>query len=143
MDNRYLCRGKDINSGEWLVGDLARRKSRFAPQLDTTYGISDEFGTFRAIDPATLGRCTGLLAAKSYRGDGEMERHIFEGDVFKDLRGRICTVVWDAENARFLGVRTVGNDRLIAYVGQEPSVEIISTIHDNHPGQGGEKGAEG
>lgn len=142
MDNSYLCRGKRVDNGEWVVGDFSRRKSRFAPQLDTTYGISDEYGTFCAIDPATCGRCTGLLAAKSYRGDGEMERLIFEGDVYKDCRGRICTVVWDAENARFLGVRTVGNDRMIAYVGQEPSVEIISTIHDNHPEMGGEKERE-
>jgi uncharacterized phage protein (TIGR01671 family) len=74
MENdRFLFRGKRVADCEWIIGDLARRKSRFAPQLKTTYGISDEFGTFTAVDPATVGQCTGLRDK-----NGKL---IFEGDI--------------------------------------------------------------
>lgn len=66
-------RGKRLDNGGWVYGDFTRRKSRYAPQLDTTYGISDEFGTFRAVDQSTVGQFTGLCDKNG--------REIYEGDI--------------------------------------------------------------
>lgn len=130
MDNRFLSRGKRVDNGEWVVGWFSYDGAGI-PGIGQTNGL-DMWEADYEIDPATLDQCTGL--------EDKNGKPIFEGDIFKDLRGRICVVEWDAENARFLGVRKVGNDRLIAYVGQEPSVEVVGSIHDTPGELGGEKG---
>lgn len=43
-------RGKRVDNGEWVYGDITRRRSRFITHLDTTYGVSDEYGIFCAVD---------------------------------------------------------------------------------------------
>lgn len=140
MDARYLCRGKRVDTGDWVQGNTLHSSldEMFIVEL---FGDGRWFtaprevcGSLLQVDPATVGHCTGL---KDKNG-----KLIFEGDIFKDLRGRICAVEWDEENARFLGVRKVGSDRFIAYVGQEPSVEVIGTIHDDPELLGGETGGD-
>lgn len=76
------------------------------------------------IIPETVGQFTGLLDKNGKR--------IFEGDICRDRVGDII-VRWDTENARFLGFYSdsVERDTRICYVGREPSVEIIGTIHDH------------
>lgn len=163
MDNRYLCRGKRVDNGEWVVGCYVESE-----WLNTVYGTNgyDHIiieiaadGEQYEIDPATLGRCTGLLAAKSYRGDGEMERLIFEGDVVRrkadvyklgerapvGTRIVVGTVIWDDHWKKEAGSWAVsahdehGNPTNYSLMSD---FEIISTIHDNYPEQGGEKGTE-
>lgn len=72
MDNRYLFRGKRLDDDEWVYGDLLTY--RVLPV------IFDKDHEQHECLATTIGQCTGLTAAKSYRGDGEDERLIFEGD---------------------------------------------------------------
>lgn len=69
-------RGKAINNGEWVEGDLSRRKSRFIHHMDTTYGISDKYGSFCAVDPATVGQFIGVT-------DEAGSQELFDGDIIK------------------------------------------------------------
>ena len=83
MDNsRYLFRGKRLDNKEWEYGNyhmaVHYKTGRYtkAIQVRRCWGLEDVF-----IDPDTIGQCTGLYAAKSYRGESEEDRLVFDGDV--------------------------------------------------------------
>ena len=143
----YKFRGKRIDNREWVEGCYAE----FINYLDgnSKPGIqvikqvpSDSDRMIPAFEtelleviPATVGQFTGI---KDKNG-----REIYEGDICVDARGFRFIVIWDDDNARFLG-RGIGEQKeYIRYVGQEPAVEVLETIHDN-PGLlgGGEPDAD-
>lgn len=130
MDSRYLFRGKRLDSGEWVHGCL----------LKYAYGIliCDNrlpYDNEVDVDPATLGQCTGLSAAKSYRGESAEDTMVYEGDI---VWLRHCEkkahVYWDLEcgawHLRF-GVDDV--DLLSNYFYE---VDVIGTIHDTDSQEG-------
>lgn len=121
MDREIKFRGKRTDNGEWIEGDFTRRKSRFIHHLDTTYGISDEYGMFCAVDLETVGQFTGLHDKNG--------KEIYEGDIFITGMEFVAVVEWEKEG-RFLGF-TVDGKRKIIYVNREPRVRVIGNIHDN------------
>lgn len=108
MDSRFMFRGKRTDNGEWVQGFLAHEESC---NTDIPYigFASIKPNDWIEADPATVGQCTGLTAAISYRGEKPEERWIFEGDalgcdgdyygfVHYDIaRGRYCLVDEDGE----------------------------------------------
>lgn len=119
-------RGKRLDNGGWVYGDFTRRKSRYAPQLDTTYGISDEFGTFRAVDQSTVGQFTGLCDK-----DG---REIYEGDIivgtYKDMGTDTGLVVFKGCGFK-VEIPNVGDDELVDWERYSDSIEVIGNIYEN------------
>jgi len=114
-------RGKRLDNGGWVYGDFTRRKSRYAPQLDTTYGISDEFGTFRAVDQSTVGQFTGLCDK-----DG---REIYEGDIIKyhpEANAGIGRVIYIGSG---FYVTDEFNGLLDSFA--QMGIEVIGNIYDN------------
>ena len=97
MDSlRFLCRGKRKEDGEWFFG-VPLRLGDYTLIVDGPIDFDEDFCQLEywwAIDPDTLGQSTGLLAAKSYRGDGERERITFEGDIVRCSRGCPHEVIW-------------------------------------------------
>ena len=59
-------------------------------------------------------------------------KEIYEGDILRDSLGWVFVVVWDDDDARFIGhhAKTRG-ETYICYVGREPKAEIIGSIYDN------------
>ena len=115
-----LFRGKRIDNGEWVEGNL------FIPDSDSR-PIQIECGTdimqiAYEIAPETIGQYTGLTDKNGVK--------IFEHDICKDSLGTLFVVEWDSANARFIG-RMVGGEHRIVYVSKEPRVEVIGNIYDN------------
>ena len=57
MENRYLFRGKRIDNGEWVFGDLVHSVYKIGDTCVGQYG--NEVG-MHEVDPSTVCQCTGL-----------------------------------------------------------------------------------
>ena len=57
MENRYLCRGKRIDNGECVEGDLVHSVYKINDVCVGQYG--NEVG-MHEVDPLTICQCTGL-----------------------------------------------------------------------------------
>lgn len=91
--DRFKFRGKRVDNGEWVVVPYGEKinyisgESKPCIQVFTTRPDSDNhmmqiFETeFIEVIPKTVGQCTGLHAAKSYRGTDPDDLLIWEGDV--------------------------------------------------------------
>ena len=85
MDKRYLVRGRSFNSGTWIYGQPHKYDEKTV--FIVGGGVIDWDAEWIALEywenvnPTTLGQCTGLIATKSYRGDSEDARLVFEGDI--------------------------------------------------------------
>ena len=84
-----LFRGKRLDNGEWVEGAFV---GKYDPLLCISYAFiiaqkpKDSFVTWYAVDPNTVGQCTGMLDQNDSR--------IFEGDIVQDMKGTIYMVVW-------------------------------------------------
>ena len=141
MDNsRYLFRGKRLDSGAWEIGHYVPviYEETWNGQDDhenitVKHVITNGF-TQEVIQIETLGQSTGLYAAKSYRGESEADRLIWEGDLIASKSyslnaGRVIYHdgifgieggYWSPEPVAFYKDANSGICRL----------EIIGTIHD-------------
>ena len=140
MNNRYICKAKRKDNGEWETGFL----------VITRYGCSDEqyfiadkmTGYHTPVIPETVGQCTGLKDK-----DGKL---IFEGDILhiKTGKGWSCPIGTDiyykvvftefniechscTEYIGFMAERSSGSLSSIYYIVTSYGAEVISNIHDN------------
>lgn len=145
--NRYLFRGKrsninDPRQGEWVYGDYVGGMAIISNDPEKPYSLDCEKGHLECdgvwiVLPDTIGQCTGLTAAKSYRGDGEEERMVFEGDILWDGQLEVFGVVaWDEGTFAWMIVHDDECEYLSELVGARSMVatdtSIIGNIHD-HP----------
>ena len=151
MNNRYLFRGKRTDTGEWVLGHYGEFHNYHTGE--TTHQIFERKepvyktamsayagGQWHMIDESTLGQCTGLSAAKSYRGEKPNDLLIYEGDtllwteddISKKEKHGVCewseygyclTVPSDIASTEFF---VVWNLEAVVMRG----CEIIGTIHD-------------
>ena len=120
MKREIKFRGKRLNNGDWVCGDLHLN----TPHPHIHFGFDDR----AKIDTNTIGQFTGLLDKNG--------KEIYEGDIVKSISGKIgyviflqqemgYVVVWNNCDTR-LGHRNRGG----GYECDE-SIEVIGNIYDN------------
>lgn len=114
---QILFRGKRVDNGEWVCGDLSQHKSgkRFIKRLNASALCSYE------VIPETLGQFTGLTEKNGNR--------IFEGDIvnieYPETTVKNCIIEY--VGASFVGSTHADTWELDGYY----SLEVIGNIHDN------------
>lgn len=86
MEDRYLCKAKRKDNGEWVIGFYAyinKKHYIYTGQLihSGLYDIAERF----EVDPSTICRCTGLKDKH-----GEL---IWENNIIKDLFSDVCAQI--------------------------------------------------
>jgi len=133
MDKRYLFRAW-LKEYKMMV-DVMRLNHDGSIEAQLAEG--DDPSEFHPSEYILM-QSTGLLATKSYRGDSEEARLVFEGDIV-NLGGRITVIVWDDKYARHISAHRVEPPRHF-HIPVNGEGEIIGTIHDHPELLGGEKG---
>ncbi len=112
-ETRGLWRGKRIDDGEWVSGDMSRLISK------NRYYIEDNQEDWVCeVDPSTLGECTGLTDK-----NGKL---IFEGDIVK-IRGKIGRALFVDDEAGFI----IDTDETYFTMSYSSECEVMGNIHDN------------
>lgn len=117
-DREILFRGKRVDNGEWIEGDL----------IHLPNGIAILANGYAYIDPETVGQYTGLTDRNGVK--------IFEGDIVKAyLRNETMMIFPITFRA---GCFWFGNWNFIEFLDKFRNIEVIGNIHDNSDLLGGD-----
>ena len=152
MSDRYLFRGQDLNTGEWIEGDIVARSEgcTYIGQLELPAydcgsigcgvedkGCSDryegaEYGyalcegemlqNVIACNPETVGQCTGL---KDINGT-----LIFEGDIIDDRLVGVGEVIFNRYAFKTSFKNNIGKWFSDYLESEIKSIKIIGNIHE-------------
>lgn len=121
MNRTIKFRGKRIDNGQWVYGDLVQcAHDILILPINTGW-------THHKVIPETVGQFTGLLDKNG--------REIWEDDVVKDWKGNVDTVNYDSITFNMCIAYASSPQGLCAgFFDNNPidGIEVISNIHD-HP----------
>lgn len=132
-----LFRGKRVDNGEWVEGNLTINEAAKAHRIVVGFGLTGDmegechvcFGEFHLVDPSTIGQFTGLTDKNGAK--------IWEEDVVN-----VLSTSWEYEVkfqkgcfklvhiGKNAGLGVWGAIYRIEEKGFE--IEVIGTIHDTH-----------
>lgn len=128
MNNRYICRGKRKDNGEWVTGHYVFQRKcsgvfgQMISELDfDRHLIIDLRGNSHEVVPETVGQCTGKTVKTG---------KVFEGDIGKSVDG-LFLVRWSDEKSNFvMNFYDYPYEELYLEEMWEDS-EIVGNIYDN------------
>ena len=115
MENRYLCRGKRIDNGEWVYGMPTCREDGEIGSIE--YWDKENDYTICAINPSTICQCTG------YEG-------IYEKDIFTD-EGGIFVIKWSDDTLEWIVEKIYSNETIPLYEFSPKEINVIGNEIDN------------
>ena len=124
---KYLFRGKEKNSGEWIYGDLRHISDGHGGYIlcivDNTNGRNNDV-TGVEVSPNTVGQYTGVTDKNSTK--------IFEGDIVR-YGDTIHEVVFEQRNGTaYFGLAYSKNETLpFGHYQDLRQIEVIGNIYDN------------
>ena len=122
MSNRYLCKAKRIDNGEWVEGDLVHSVYKINDTCVGKYG--SDVGIHQVCEN-TICQCTGL---KDKNG-----KLIWENDVVK-CQDTIGIVNWNKTHLAYTILKKNKDGNMQYYYMDEElgkDIEVIGNIFDN------------
>ena len=122
-------RGKDIETGEWLYGDLIQRLGNFPAILYQDCYDGKVIYIECAVDKDSVGQYTG-----SRDKDG---KEIYEGDVVQSKLKRarkydeVLQICFNDSEYEYCGKNEHGSSISLSLLEDYHTVEVIGNIHDN------------
>lgn len=126
----YEFRGKDLDTGNWVYGDLHTLCDK--PHIHTEHTHYPFAGKRVFVDPETVGQYTGWSRRGKYK--------LYEGDIIgfddwafserqrKKMRHHIGVIEWHNDDGKF--VINCGNDGI--YEGKDVAdPQLLGNIYDN------------
>lgn len=135
MEDRYLCKAKRKDNGEWVTGYYVKGLDMYAKEIhpifepNTMFYSSGETDGWYKVDPTTVCQCTGL---KDKNG-----RLIWENDICdrKEQYPEIvkyCNGDWTLDYSYVSNKKSGANYcNLGFYTEERKCVEVIGNIFDN------------
>ena len=139
MNNRYICRGKRKDNGEWVEGYLIQGNRTYIVTIEAINYMVVSTSCIASIElaeviPETVGQCTSLK--------DKNRKWIFEGDIlrdkesefigsvkFNDVLASFVVVINDTTQTFYhyswLNKGDVTRDKILK------NTEVIGNIHDN------------
>ncbi len=139
MEDRYLFKGKRVDNGEWVIGNLITnvffRLGQSIPYIlcpdKAKYDCFEDFtegnGIFE-VRPDTICRCTGL--------NDKNGKLIWENNIAKDEKGNLYKAIWQNNYYQFSWICVKSEIFRVGvkwdlYVLRSFETEVIGNIFDN------------